>query len=195
MSEKSAGWKIESEYIYETFKIFRLRKSVRINPRTQSPVEFFLMDGVDWVNIIALTSEQQVVLVKQYRHGSEEDTLEIPGGCAEHGEDPQDSALRELLEETGYSAKQISKLGVLHPNPAMQAMRCHCYLALDAYKVAEPTLDAGEDIKVSVEPLADVLEKVRTGEITHSLVVSAFALYLLANPKSAGYSRLRPRKE
>ncbi len=181
MSNERAGWKIKSEQIYETFNIFRLRKSVRVNPRTNSEVEFFLMDGVDWVNIIALTVDSQVVLVSQYRHGSEEYTLEIPGGCIEQGEDPQIAALRELKEETGFSSKQIVKLGTIHPNPAMQAMRCHCYLARNAFKVSEPKLDVGEDIRVSLEPLNEVLEKVKNAKISHSLVVSAFGLYLLNN--------------
>jgi 8-oxo-dGTP pyrophosphatase MutT (NUDIX family) len=176
MSNKLLGWKVVEDHIYETFKIFQIRRSRRINPRTGNPFDFFLMKGLDWVNVIALTAASEVVLVQQYRHGAEALTFEIPGGCVEPGEDPVRSAARELREETGFEAQELQLLGVVFPNPAMQAMRCHCYLARGVVRTSPQALDSGEDISVIVKPLTEVEEMIRNGEISHSVVLSAFAL-------------------
>jgi len=179
-----AGWTIEEEQIYQAFKIFTLKRSRRVNPRTQKPFDFFLMDGLSWVNVIPLTSRDEVILVRQYRHGSEEFTLEIPGGCIEVDEpDARVSALRELKEETGYHAAEIELLGVIHPNPAMMSMRLHTYVARNCTVAAAQALDPGEDIEVVVMPLPEVLDLVRTGGITHALVIAAFGLLALHHHK------------
>lgn len=180
MKTNSVPWEVLNELIYEKFKIFEIRRSTRINPRTNVPFDFFLMRGLDWVNIIALTPDNEVVLVNQYRHGAEQRTIEIPGGCVDESEsDPKESALRELLEETGYAADQVEHLGTLMANPAMQSMRCSVYLARNAKKISQPSLDPGEDIEVLLEPLPNVLEMVRAGKVSHALVVAAFGLYAL----------------
>ncbi|MCB0339949.1 MAG: NUDIX hydrolase, partial [Bdellovibrionales bacterium] len=153
-----------------------LRKSRRINPRTKRPFDFLLMDGLDWVNIIALTPSNEVVLVEQYRHGVGEWTVEIPGGCVEQDEAPLDGAQRELKEETGYEVSEIEHLGSFMANPAMQSMKVHTYLARGAKQVSQPNLDAGEDIRVSVRPLGEVMSLVRTGTIQHSIVMAALFL-------------------
>lgn len=178
MQKNDAGWKIEHEELYETFPIFNIRKSTRINPRTNKPFDFFLMDGFDWCNIIALTPENSVVLVRQYRHGAEEFTLEIPGGVVEANDvDPMQSALREMEEETGYTSSDVISLGTIYPNPAMQSMRLHCYLARNARRVKEPVLDPGEDIEVVIKPLEEVMGLIQHGAVTHALVLAAFGLY------------------
>lgn len=171
-------WRVVEDFVYETFAIFRIRRSKRLNPRTNKPFSFFLMDGLDWANIIALTPDQSVLLVEQYRHGSESLTLEIPGGCVERGEDPEASARRELEEETGYRVGLIEKLGVIHPNPAMQAMRCHCFIGHGAIRTGIPRLDEGEDIRTLEVPLPEVMRQIGSGAITHSIVLATFALAL-----------------
>jgi len=152
-----------------------------LNPRTGKPFDFFLMDGKDWVNIIALTETKEVLLVEQLRHGINQTTIEIPGGCVEpHERDtPHLSALRELKEETGFHASQAEFLGSIAPNPAMQGMRLHCYVAFDVTEQAAQQLDAGEDIRIRREPLTEVYKKIRSGEVNHALVVAAFALFAL----------------
>ncbi len=183
----NAPWKIIEEHIYETFKIFRLKKSGRINPRTGKRFDFFLMDGLDWANVIALTSDNKVILVKQYRHGSESFTYEIPGGCVEVEENPSNSAARELKEETGYETKlDLEFLGTIHPNPAMQAMRCHCYIARNVERTREQTLDPGEDIEVIVRSLPEIKEMILSGAISHSIVLAAFALFQLRDASLNG---------
>ncbi len=174
-----AKWVVKEETYFERFRIFDVLKSTRINPRTSVAVDFLLMRGLDWVIVIALTEKNEVVLIEQYRHGSEEITTEIPGGCIEPGENPLDSGLRELREETGFVATSAESLGVIFANPALQGMRCHIFLAKGAKLSSAPTLDPGEDINVLLMPLSEVFEKIRRGEITHSLVVAAFGLFAL----------------
>jgi 8-oxo-dGTP pyrophosphatase MutT (NUDIX family) len=180
MKEKNAGgWQIVSEHLYEQFKIFSAKRSTRVNPRTGKPFDFFLMEGFDWVNLIPVTPQETVVFVRQYRHGSEEFTLETPGGTVEPNEDPKDTALRELAEETGYSAAEVAHLGTLHPNPAMQKMRVHYYIAHGVERTHTQTLDPGEDIEVIERPLIEVPKMIQRGELTSALVVAAFGLLRL----------------
>ena len=176
MSITNRTWKIVKDEVRDSFRIFRTRLSTRINPLTGKPYTFFLMDGLDWVNVIALTKNNEVVLVKQYRHSAEQYTLEIPVGCVEEGESPKLSALRELAEETGYSGGEIEHLGSLHANPALQAMKLHVFLARDVELIAKPSLDTGEDIEVRLVALTHVQEMIAQGDITHALVVAAFGL-------------------
>jgi len=170
-------WKQISEHIFEEFPIFTAKKVSRENPRTGKPHTFFLMEGLDWVNVIALTKENQIVLIRQHRHGIDKTTLEIPGGCIDPGEKPEETALRELKEETGYYSRNISQLGMVHANPAMQSMKAYTYLVRDAEKISEQTLETGEDIEVILKPFDEAFELVKKGVITHSLVVAALGLY------------------
>ena len=123
-----------------------------------------------WANIVALTKQNEVVLVQQYRHGICDVLLEFPGGVVDDGEDPRDGAKRELLEETGYQASEWIQVGQLFPNPALQTNTLHCYLALDAEKISGQNLDAGEDIEVHLVPLDELIELAKRGEFPHALM-------------------------
>jgi len=177
--KNKAGWEILKDTTYEKFKIFEARKSTRINPRTGKPFDFFLMRGLDWANVIAITPNNEVVLVKQYRHGAESFQIEIPGGCVEPGEDPAASALRELREETGYSATDIKLLGTVSANPALMSMKLHCFVAYNAKKDQSTELDPGEDIQTILKPVEAIPAMIKAGEIDHALIVAAFGLYAL----------------
>ncbi|MBX7144480.1 MAG: NUDIX hydrolase [Oligoflexia bacterium] len=179
MQNTKGGWKVLSEKTYESFKIFSLVRSTRRNPRTGADIDFVRIDGLDWANVIALTPDDKVVLIKQYRHGSDEFTLELPGGCVEVGENPSASVMRELEEETGYTASKLEPLGVIRPNPALLSNRCHLFIARDAKLRSSQKLDAGEDIEVLLKPLSEALDLVRSGSITHALMVAAFGLMSL----------------
>ena len=127
-----------------------------------------------WANVIALTKENEVVLIRQYRHGVKEILWEIPGGAVEEGEDPAEGAKRELLEETGYTASEFIEVAKLYANPAIQSNNVYSYLALNAEKIDGQHLDDGEDIEVHLIPLAEVTEMVKHGEFSHALMVTTF---------------------
>ncbi len=127
-----------------------------------------------WANIVAITKDQEVVLVRQYRHGGKKDFLEFPGGIVEDGEDPLLGIQRELLEETGFKASKVIEVGALYPNPAMQTNQLFCYLAFDVEKVALQDLDDGEDIEVELIHVDELIALVKSGELSHALDVAVF---------------------
>jgi len=137
-----------------------------------------------WANILALTKDHEVVLIKQYRHGVQKVLWEIPGGVVEDGEVPLEGVKRELLEETGYSAAEFIQVGALYPNPAFQTNTMYCFLALDAEKVTGQSLDDGEDIEVHLIPLKELVEMTKRGDFPHALQVAALfhALAYLEKP-------------
>jgi 8-oxo-dGTP pyrophosphatase MutT (NUDIX family) len=172
-------WKVLSSKINESFRIFSLRIDRAFSPRTRLAHDFYILESSDWVNVIPVTSLGEVVLVRQYRHGTRELTLEIPGGIVEPGDTPEDAARRELLEETGFEEKEMILLGSVHPNPAFLTNRCYTYVAKDAVRVKRQEQDDKEDIEVVLRPIEEVPRLIREGEISHALVLAAFYRYYL----------------
>lgn len=172
-SRDDTPWPLTESRRLADYRLFELWREARTNPRTGEPHGFFVVRTTDWVNIIALTDDDEVVLVRQLRAGTGEHTIEIPGGMVDPGEDPGTAALRELVEETGYVAETCVPIGVVHPNPALFSNRCHTFLASGARRVKEPELDPGEAILVATVPRARLRELIASGAITHALVVAA----------------------
>ncbi|CAN5592641.1 NUDIX hydrolase [soil metagenome] len=146
-----------------------------VHPQTGATKRFSLIEAVDWVNVIAMTPDQRVVLIRQFRVGSEAVCLEIPGGMVDPGEAPAQAAARELAEETGYTAPDWQQIGDLSPNPAVQTNRLYTFLATNAVQTGAARLEGSEVIETETATLADCHAAIRDGRIDHALVVTAFA--------------------
>jgi 8-oxo-dGTP pyrophosphatase MutT (NUDIX family) len=158
--------------------------SVRVNrcrsPRTGEDHDFYVIDFPNWVQVVPITPEDQVVMISQYRHGCGRSFLELPGGLIDDDDlSPQGTAARELLEETGYQAEEFSLLTKIYPQPAVLTHSGFTYVATGAEKIAEPMLDAAEDIEVCLIDLERVPEIIRRGEIDHGQTVMGLSVYFL----------------
>lgn len=157
-------------------RIFDLHHVKFRHPARATEREFVVLHPPEWVNVLALTPDHRLVLVRQFRFGLDDFVLEIPGGVVERGEPVLDAGLRELREETGYVGRDAQMLGVVSPNPAFQSNRCHIVLVRDAVRSGELAWDADEEIEVRLQPVEEVLALARNGGITHSLVLNALFL-------------------
>jgi len=160
-----------------SYRVFSIRTDTAHSPRTGREHDFYILESADWVNVIPLTPDRQVVMVRQYRHGIRQVTLEIPGGLVGPDDTPLEAARRELLEETGYQAEEITFIGAAHPQPAVLNNRHLTFLATDVRRTAVLDLDEGEDIEVVLVPLSEVKRKIAGGEITNGMVILAFYWY------------------
>jgi 8-oxo-dGTP pyrophosphatase MutT (NUDIX family) len=171
-------WEHLSEEPLARYKVFDVHKARRRSPRTGADIGFFLVRTPDWVNIVATTEDDHLILVRQYRHGTRQLSLEIPGGLIDpHETDPAQAALRELREETGYEAKDLRLLGSMTPNPAIFTNRCHAYLATGCRRVGDLEMDPGEDLELVLAPIREVDDLVRRGAIDHALALAALAMW------------------
>ena len=162
------------------YEFVRLREDwYRFEP-TGAEAPFVVCDSADWVLVIALTADEQVVLVRQYRHGVRKVVLEVPGGVVDKEESPEQAAVRELREETGFTAERVRLLGTMMPNPAINSASCHVALAEGCQRTDEPSPDPFEKFEVLLRPLARIPEMIRTGQLRHALVIAAFGLMEVA---------------
>jgi 8-oxo-dGTP pyrophosphatase MutT (NUDIX family) len=165
--------KICSKFVGD-FRIFKIRSDTCVNPRTGKAHDFYVLDSVNWVNIIAVTPDRQLVMVEQFRHGSNTVELEIPGGMMDAGEtDPVATAVRELREETGYAGENARLLGKIHSNPAILSNVTYTVLIENCRLQHGVEFDSGEDLITRLVPVAEIPKLVADEKIGHSLVVVA----------------------
>lgn len=165
-------WTILSNRTVYRMGTVEMQEEICQHPRTGLQAPFFRLQFLDWVNTVPVTPQGEVVLVRQFRKGVHDFTLEIPGGTMDAGEqDHAAAALREMAEETGYTADRVTYLGWVHANPAIQNNRCHFYLAENASLTQDTHWDKWEELEVVKMPWAEVKERIEAGEIAHSLGV------------------------
>jgi len=172
-------WAKLSSTIHSDHRIFKVRHDRVVNPRTKAEHEMVILENPDWVNIIALTPDDELVMVEQYRQGSEAVELEIPGGIVDNGASPLESGLRELREETGYEGDNARIIGSLFANPAIMNNQVHTILLDNCKKKHTLELDEGEDIFTQLVPVSDIAGLIRAGTIRHSIIVAALQLFAL----------------
>ncbi|MCG6536176.1 MAG: NUDIX hydrolase [Syntrophales bacterium LBB04] len=167
-------WTIISSHVDKSYRVFNLRRDRARSPRTSETHDFYILESPSWVNIIPLTPTKEVVLIRQYRFGIRDMTLEIPGGLMEPSDSPEEAARRELREETGYREETLIPLGSVHPNPAIQNNLCYTFIAANVFPVGQLAQDEREDIEVVLQPLSEIPRLIREGAISHALVIAAF---------------------
>ncbi|MEI8371317.1 MAG: NUDIX hydrolase [Planctomycetota bacterium] len=176
------NWTFLRSHDISDHHIFRLRHDLyRFEPSGQER-DFIVIDTVSWVNVVPVTAEGNVVLIRQFRHGIQDVTMEIPGGMIDEGETPEAAAARELREETGYVAEKIRFLARVLPNPAVQNNYLYLFAAEGCQNTGKTELDAFECIDVLERPQEDIPELIRNGTISHSMVITAFAFMGLVRP-------------
>lgn len=184
MKKQPETWKrMRSETVADA-RVFTVRRDYCQRDSDGAEHSFFVMENPDWVNVIALTETGDVILIEQFRHGTEEIILEIPGGMVDEGESHTVTAARELLEETGFAPREMVPLGRSRPNPAIQNNWIYHYLALDCEIQSETKFDEHESITVKLVPLAEIPRLIADGMINHSLVIAAFSMFNLRAHKS-----------
>ena len=163
----------------QNLRIFTSCWERRRHPHAGTKHDFIILDPPDWVNVIATDPSGAIVLVRQWRAGLDDVTIEIPGGMVEPGEDPIEAARRELVEESGYAGGEATIIGTVRPNPAFQRNACATVLVEGCALTADQDPDPGEVLEVFTASHDEVTEMLRDGRIDHSLVVAAFAHWMM----------------
>ena len=172
------GWDVLKDRIILKTPIVTIKAGPVLCKRTGIQKDFYLIDFPDWVNIVALTTDRNIVMIRQFRYGSNRMEIEVPGGMVNDREPPVDAGCRELLEETGYAGNNARIIGKVCPNPAIQGNYCYTVLVEDVERVAEPRQDDMEDIECFLQSEKEVQKSIASGLIDHGLVLNALMFYL-----------------
>ena len=175
--EIETQWRIEQDHEVLETPIGTIRKGPVQSRTSLKRKDFYFFDFPDWVNTIARTSDNEILLIRQFRYGTKRMELEIPGGMIDRGEDPVAAGCRELFEETGFVGKNAKIIGRVCPNPAIQGNYCYTILVENAVWTANPHPDDMEEIDWLSVPEQDIECYIRDKRIEHGLVLNAFSHY------------------
>ncbi len=176
-------WKTTTKKIVAENPFLTLEEHSRVEDGTGKHGYFFIVHAPNWANIVALTEDNEVILIEQFRQGSDRVELEIPGGVIDEDEEPADSILRELTEETGYertATSEFKRIGEVIPNPAFIRNKCYTFLITNVKLTGKVHFDEHENIRVRLVPRDEIERLITSGEIQHSLVIAAFYWMTLA---------------
>jgi ADP-ribose diphosphatase len=171
-------WRTLTRKVTFRCRVFSVEQSSSVSPTDGSKHDFFRIGSVDWAQIVPVTRDGEIVMIRQFRHGSENITLECPGGLVDEGEEPAATAARECLEETGYRAASVQALSVVNPNPALFSNRLHAFYALDVEQMAAPQNHATEHTEVVRVPIAQLPALLRNDAIEHALIIGTLWRFL-----------------
>ena len=174
-----SAWSRLHDETHSDCRIFEVRKSRFRRQSDEKEGEFFVLDTNDWVNVLAVTKAMEIVLVRQYRFGTETFSLEPPGGVVEKGESPVLAAERELKEETGFTGKRPTVIGSVCPNSAIMSNRCHFVFVEQAEKTSSTCFDPNEELETLLVPIDELKNLVRQGKIDHSLALNGIFQLIL----------------
>jgi 8-oxo-dGTP pyrophosphatase MutT (NUDIX family) len=183
---KLKSWTVTGQTTVLKTPVFDVLQLRCLSPKDGKEKNFSCLEAPDWVNVIPVTRDNQVVLVDQFRHGTGGFSLELPGGVNEPGQSPLETAKRELMEETGYSAENFTLVCSLRPNPAIFCNHIHTFLASPAEKTGQTNFDENEDLDQIQVPLAELGAMICDGRIDHALMVAAISLFLAKNYQASG---------
>lgn len=173
-------WVIKSNEELFRRRIFSVKDMECYHPDKDITHRFFTLTTPDWINIVAVTEDDKFIMVRQHRLGTNEITLETPGGLVEDGETPEETALRELREETGYEAGEIHLLKKLTVNPAIFNNNIYFFFAGKCRRIHDQDLDPAEDIEVLTFSRDEIMGMINNGPVNHTIIVAAYYLYFLS---------------
>lgn len=169
--------RLRSEQVADC-RVFSVERTYARSPVDGSEHDFYRILSVDWAQVVPVTADGDIVMIRQYRHGAERVTLEVPGGLVDPGERPEEAAARECLEETGYRAADLMPLGALYPNPALFNHRLHAFVARGVERVGEIQNTGREQTDVELVPGSQLPRLLREGVIEHALIAATLWRYV-----------------
>jgi ADP-ribose pyrophosphatase len=186
----SASWVSEAEGAHDQTLVdnwlLRLRRERHRSRSSGKTHDFFVAYLTDGVHVVAVTPEDKVVMVRQFRVGLHRDSLETPGGLIDLGEDPCIAGARELLEETGYAGDAPTLLGTISPNPGFLVQRIATIVIRNARQIAEPAPEETEELTIELVPVSTIYSLINRGEIEHAVCVAGLLWWLAQSQANGG---------